>query len=380
VSLGIHLTLLIGTTLPVPAPATLINSLLSVEVTNTDKGRDGFQITFAAGRSGPTDILDYSLLNSPVLKPFNRVIILVSWGLAPKVLIDGIITHQQLNPSQEPGKSTLTVTGEDVSLMMDIEEKIQTYPNIPDNIIVSTIISSYATYGLIPNVHLPLSFDVPLMVDWIPTYQGTDLSYIQHLAQKNAYVFYVEPTDVPGVNNANWGPLFNSPVLSPQFPSLSVNMGANTNVESINFHYNSLGPQFVGGSVQDRLTNTITPVQQTSTSLRPPLSKNPSWLMANVRKRKLDSSGLDGLEAYASAQSKTDSSVDAVTVTGELDAAAYGDILRARNLVGLRGTGDSYDGIYYINNVTHRIKLGEYKQSFTLSRDGLGSTTPVVPP
>ena len=48
-------------------------------------------------------------------------------------------------------------------------------------------------------------------------------------------------------------------------------------------------------------------------------------------------------------------------------------------LVGVRGAGEAYDGLYYVNNVTHNIKRGEYKQSFNLSRDGLGSLTPKVP-
>ena len=40
----------------------------------------------------------------------------------------------------------------------------------------------------------------------------------------------------------------------------------------------------------------------------------------------------------------------------------------------------TYDGLYYVDSVTHNIKRGEYKQSFTLSRDGLISNTPVVVP
>ena len=39
-----------------------------------------------------------------------------------------------------------------------------------------------------------------------------------------------------------------------------------------------------------------------------------------------------------------------------------------------------YDGLYYVDGVTHNIKTGEYKQSFNLSRDGLISSTPVVLP
>ena len=45
-----------------------------------------------------------------------------------------------------------------------------------------------------------------------------------------------------------------------------------------------------------------------------------------------------------------------------------------------RRRASTYDGLYYVNSVTHNIKRGEYKQSFNLSRDGLISNTPVVPP
>jgi len=37
-----------------------------------------------------------------------------------------------------------------------------------------------------------------------------------------------------------------------------------------------------------------------------------------------------------------------------------------------------YDGLYYVKSVTHKIKRGEYKQSFELSRNGLISTIPRV--
>ncbi len=68
------------------------------------------------------------------------------------------------------------------------------------------------------------------------------------------------------------------------------------------------------------------------------------------------------------------------TASGELDALRYGAALRPRGLVGLRGAGFSNDGVYYVKRVTHRIKRGEYKQSFSLTRDGHGSLTPVVMP
>jgi hypothetical protein len=36
--------------------------------------------------------------------------------------------------------------------------------------------------------------------------------------------------------------------------------------------------------------------------------------------------------------------------------------------------GFNYDGLYYVKSVTHKINMGDYKQSFTITREGLGST------
>ncbi len=44
---------------PLPAPLPLVEALQSIEVTHSDEGRSGFQITFAVGRGGPLGLLDY---------------------------------------------------------------------------------------------------------------------------------------------------------------------------------------------------------------------------------------------------------------------------------------------------------------------------------
>jgi hypothetical protein len=76
---------------------------------------------------------------------------------------------------------------------------------------------------------------------------------------------------------------------------------------------------------------------------------------------------------------KESRSTDAVSASGTLDVLRYGHILKARQLVGVRGGGAPFDGLYYVNSVTHNIKVGEYKENFTLSRNGLLSTVPAVP-
>ena len=52
---------------------------------------------------------------------------------------------------------------------------------------------------------------------------------------------------------------------------------------------------------------------------------------------------------------------------------------KARKLVGVRGAGLAYNGLYYVESVSHQIKRGEYKQSFSLSRNALVSTVQNVP-
>ena len=54
--LGVHLTLLIGPTVPIPAPLPLTEALNEVKVTQSDSGRSGFEITFTAGRGGITGV------------------------------------------------------------------------------------------------------------------------------------------------------------------------------------------------------------------------------------------------------------------------------------------------------------------------------------
>jgi hypothetical protein len=63
-----------------------------------------------------------------------------------------------------------------------------------------------------------------------------------------------------------------------------------------------------------------------------------------------------------------------------LDGLRYGGILQARGLVGLRGAGLSYDGLYYVKRVAHTVRKEQYTARFTLTRDGTGALTPVVVP
>jgi len=371
---GLYLTLLMGPGVPAPAPKPVMDALVSVQV-NTGGERNGFQLVFNVSKKSP---LRQTLLPAGFFDPgITRVILVCTLGGIPNVLMDGVITRHEFAPSNDPGQTTLTLTGEDLSVLMDIVQiKSIPYPGMPISARVPVILAKYAIFGVIPLVIPPLFEDVPIPIEKIPTQTETDLAYIKKLANMVGYVFYIEPGPAPGANIAYFGPDLRIPI--PQ-PALTVNMDAASNVESLSVSMDGLAKKVVVMTILDPITNKIPiPVPVPNVSLlRPPLGVR---LTPPLKVEFPDDAGdKNTIEAIALGLAKTAASSDAVSVTGTLNTLRYGHILRARGVVGVRGAGAAYDGMYYTKTVTHSIKRGEYKQSFTLSRDGLISQTPVVP-
>ena len=381
--LGIHLRLRLGTTTAEPATPFIAEALRKVTVTtsDSDKERSGFQLTFHVGRVAAFDILDFRLLKNPLLQPFSRVGLTVTFNATVYPLMDGIITSVQLTPSAEPGASTLTVTGEDVSVMMDLEEAAKQFPGQNHASIVRDILKNYKNYFTVLDVGTSLKSVPEIKKDDSPDPKKktptkptnmTDLGYIKDLAKKNGFAFYVEPLKAPNTNRAYWGPP--ERIAAPQ-KALNVNLGPQTNVESINFSYKALAAQKVAVMLKDGKEQVV----ESYPPLRGLLARKTAEM--KVKKFYERPEGQEDKEALAEAQAQVSRALDeVVTVKGSLNALSYGAPLRPRTLVDLRGAGLSYDGTYYVKQVTHTLSKGEYKQEFTLTREGTGALLPFVRP
>jgi hypothetical protein len=368
-SLGIRLIMWLGKAVPLPPPPGLLKALTDVTVTNDADGDDGFQLTLTVGKN---ELLDYGLVSGGTLDPMTRVVIGVLMGAIPEVLLDGVITHHQLQPSNEPAQSTLIVTGKGLTQALDLEERNGKYENQPDSLIFVQLISRYAQYGLVPQP-TPTT-DIPIMVQRIPRQHETDLQFIRRLAQRNGFVFYVEPVTF-GVNRAYFGPEIRT--TAPQ-SALTMNMGARTNIERLSFSNDALAPVGTRGTFVDPIFKLPIPIPQLPSLRIPPLSSSPAPTLRTVQLR--ESANESPATAATTAVAAVTRTPEAVQANGEVDSVRYGKVLRARKLVGVRGAGTSYDGLYYVRKVTHTLRPGEYRQSFTLSRDGTGSLLPVLPP
>ena len=376
---SVQLSLMIGPVIPLTPPRAVMDALADVEVQVKDVGQSGFKLTFSIDKQSPLQILFLLTGGLPLL--FMRVVITATVNGVSNVLIDGVITENHIAPGDKGSNSTLTLMGKDLTALMDQSKPSGfPFPACPAEARVALILLKYALFGVIPLVIPSVLLFVPLPIDQIPSQQGTDLQYIQYLAEQAGYVFYIDPGPVPGVSKAYWGPQVK---VGPVQPALSSDMDAYTNVERLSFSFNQEQNKIPVLYIYNSETGISIPIPiPPITPLNPPLGLIPplptnllppdlSPFREDLAKKPIPQAIMMGLAEAAK-------NAEAVSCSGSLDVTRYGGVLKARQLVGVRGAGPAFDGLYYVKNVTHKIKRGEYKQDFTLTRNGLVSTVPTV--
>lgn len=365
---------MIGPGVPVPVSQDVLDSLVSVQVTTSSSDASGFQLQFTINNRSPLQTI--FLLTGGSAIPLVRVIIAVTINGGTDVLMDGVMTNHELSPGADPGHSTLTVTGKDLTQVMDyIDFSGIPYPAMPNEARVLLILAKYAVLGIVPMVLPSVLVDIPIPTEQIPRQKGKDLAYVKSLADEVGYVFYLDPGPTPGMSVAYWGPEIK--VGQPQ-PALNVNMDAYTNVESLNFRFNADSKSLPVVFIQNPETKIPIPIPIPDiTPLNPPLGLIPP-IPKNIEPI-TDTAKYSPIRGAMIGLAKAAKSADGVSGTGTLDVLRYGRVLKARSLVGVRGVGAAFDGLHYVNSVTHNLKRGEYKQNFTLGRNGLLSTVSMVP-
>lgn len=373
---GVHLTLMIGPVMARPVSREVLDALTEVSVTSSGTASEPsrFTLTFTIRTRSPLHTL--FLLSGGAQIPIMRVIIVATINGTPNVLMDGVVTNQQVAPGSTAGSSTLTVSGDDLTAAMNLINFTGfPFPAMPPEARMGIILAKYAFLGIIPMVIPSVLIDVPIPTDRIPLQQGTDLEYARSLATKVGYAFYVDPGPAPGTSIGYWGPEVRIGV--PQ-PALNIDMDAHTNVESLSFNFEADKKALPIVMIQLKEAGVSIPVPIPDIDpLRPPLGLIPPLPLQTYLLN--ETSRLGPVGAAMAGISEASASSDAVTGSGTLNVQRYGRALKARQLVGVRGAGMAYDGLYYVKEVTHKIKRGEYKQDFKLVRNGLISVVPRVP-
>jgi phage protein D len=282
----------------------------------------------------------------------------------PEPLIEAYVIETRLDASNRPGESTFEVVAMDGTVLMNLEEKVRPWPNMADSDIASVI---FGEYGLLPDVEStsPTRQELDLTV----IQRSTDIQFLRRLAGRNGYECYVELNQLTIMAEGH----FHAPRLdgTPQ-GTLTVNMGAATNVNRMTVRLDTIKPAVADvadleiGSQSDQ-TASIGSVSLTELGS--------SSLLGGSQQRRVrigPSNLFETGELQTYAQAVVNRSAWAVTAEGDLDATAYGSVLRARRPVLVRGLGQRFSGTYYVERVQHLLDDHNYTQHFSLRRNATG--------
>lgn len=370
---GIDLSVLFGPGIPVPAPRAVIDALQSVKVEeNAGEVQSGFELVFALEKNSPLNTL--FLLAGGAALPILRVALVVTMNGRASSLFNGVVTKADLAPGSGGAPAMLSIKGKDLTATMEtFDFSGLPYPAMPPFARVALVLAKYAWLGVIPQV-IPSVESAPLPTEKIPRHQDSDLAYIRALAAEAGYTFFLKPGPAPATSFAYWGPEIR---IGEVQPALTVDSGFATNCEQLSFSFDKGAFEIPVVFIQNPQTKAPIPIPIPSAiPFQPPLGLLPP-LPPKITRMK-ETARLNPFEAVARGFARAAQRSDAVRGTGSIDVIRYGRILRARGLVGVRGAGIAFDGVHYIDSVTHELSRGSYTQNFTLKRSGLMPTSPSV--
>jgi hypothetical protein len=374
---GVTLSLYVGSAVPLPAPRAVVEALTDVTVTAGSGQDDGFELKLNLSDDS-TLLQTVFLLSGGAVPPLIRVVIAVTTRGTLDVLMDGVVTQSQLAPDIGGGPTQLIVKGRDLSQAMDNVDfsGLFPYPAMPLEARVALILAKYMILGVVPLIVPTPTVDINNPLERVDQHWGTDLVYLRELADMVGYTFYTEPGPVVGASIGYWGPTLR---IGPVQKALNVDMDIETNVQNISctFDHDSATMPIV--NIENPITRLpaipvplglVNPLDP-PLGLIPPIPKN-FQIAADTAFKGFPRALMQGWADQAASNRS-------VTAQGSLDALRYGQALKPRRLVGLRGVGNAFNGLYYVQQVTSTLRRGEFAQSFTLVRNGLISTLERIP-
>lgn len=167
----LHLSMLAGPVVPVPVPHAVMDAFQSATITNATGERSGFQIAFSLSTRSPLHTI--FVLSGGGAPPLLRVILMAVVNGLPQVLMDGVVTRTEVTAGTTPGQNTLTVSGTDLSTVMDLIELTgMPYPGMPEEARIGVMLAKYAFMGIVPLVIPRLFPDVPVPTHGSPSSKG----------------------------------------------------------------------------------------------------------------------------------------------------------------------------------------------------------------
>jgi phage protein D len=344
--------------------AETLNAIQSVEVEDHAEMADLARLRLTAAVGGKSR--NWTVIDDPICQRLTNLRIGARiGGGALEPLIDAYVIDVRAQLGAEAGKSLVEIVAMDATVLMDLDEKVRAWPDQADSNIAEGIFGDYGFDTDVDNTgYVRQERDVTSMQ------RGSDIRFLQHLAERNGFECFVEV----GPSGRTVGH-FHAPRLNQSSQTvLSVNMGSETTVDDFKVRYDMLKATTAAASGIDTHDASAQPVAATTGSQKP-LGGTSAIPTDRPRLKLLPGTGLSRAgELQTLAQSVVDRSAYAITAEGVVNAGALGQILQAKQPVLVRGAGTQFSGTYYVQRVLHRFEHNGYKMHVTLKRNAAGLT------
>lgn len=356
---GAGYTLLIGL---VPASEDLVDAIQQIEVECTLDQASVLRLRFG---TPATEIGDWSILDLDPFRPLTPLQVRLQSGAgAPEALINAFVTEHKVTYS-EAGGSTLEVTALDATYAMNLEEKVTSWPNLPDSAIAAAI---FGQHTIVPRVDpTPPVLTEP---EGTTIQRGTDIRFLRRLARRNGFDCYVQPEPLSGLDV---GHFHKRQLTGPPQAVLSVELGTDTNVQDFSVRYELTRATSVTAAGLDVLTKAPQP------ALAPVALERPLGIEGTLMRqlpppsiRPADTGLPRTAELQRAAQAIVDRSTWSVVAQGTVGLDV--PLLRPGGLVSIRGAGRLYNGSYVLTLVHHTIQPDGVEQRFEAARNAVSET------
>jgi len=348
-----------------PADDAFHTLLSKLEVEENADLPDAFALTVPVGTANG----DLTWVSDDRFAPYANVAVVVTddSGTA-ECIFDGYVLTQQSH--LEPGitGSTVTVWGQDASVLLGLEEKVREWSGLTDGAVANQI---FGEYGVTPSP-ANTNDDSPAHTEDGHTLmqRASDIDFLRRLARRDGRWCRVSCADRPGQRTGMFAPpdLGTTPVVT-----IDLTDPKKASVASLEFRWDVSGPSSVSArqaSLSDADPEGVG--ADAADSGLAPLDARGLRDFAGRDVKVVLTASADAPELPQRARALLRDSGWFTRCEGSADLASLTTVPRVGGIVGIEGVGSLLSGSYLIWSVRHTITQDRHAMAFTLVRNAVG--------
>lgn len=346
---------------------TFYTSVSLIEVEENADLPAAIQLSLPVDRSDGGDL---TYVSDDRLRPFASVAVVATSGSGgDQCVFDGLVLTHKLHLQRGTTASTLKIWGQDVSWLMNLEEKVKEWVDVTDADVAAAI---FGDYGITPASDNTAD-DSPSHTEGGHTLmqRASDIQFLRALARRNGKLCRVTCSDTPGVRTG----YFAKPNLDGD-PVVTLDL-ANPDkwtVDALDFEWDVTRPTAVSArqSLFSDSDEDGVSADTSDSGLSVLDARGLSDFAGKTMTVLLTAAVDDAQELTLRAQSVLREAGWFARCEGEADVARLNNVLRAGTVVAVSGAGSLNSGKYLVWNVHHTISADSHKMKFTLMRNAVG--------